>query len=460
MRYRTLTEGLEVTEVRWKELERTKRLDAEFYSKENLRLISLVKRLNASPLPHFVRIADGNHTSISQYFADSGIPYYRGGDTCNPFIEFSPSPLRIPESIYQKEAMQRSHLRKGDILLSIVGTVGNVSQVTTDGKATCSCKLAILRPNEGQRAAYLATFLRSKYGQQQIEKFRRGSVQTGLILEDFDQLLVPVLGGDLQRQIDTLCSQSLEGIKRSNELYASAIAYLQERLGIAEFGSGATGWNIKPAGESFFANGRLDAEYYKPEYEYYQRQLESYPYGSMSLRKVCQIRNANYAPDRGKEDRYVELADIGLSGEIVACSFARGGELPGRARQMLHEGDVLVSSLEGSLESCALVTQEYDGALCSTGFHVLRSEVLNPETLLILFKSTPLRQLMRRGCTGTILTAIARDELGALPIPLVARAVQEEIAKRVRESASFRQEALRLLEEAKRMVEQAIERCD
>ena len=67
---------------------------------------------------------------------------------------------------------------------------------------------------------------------------------------------------------------------------------------------------------------------------------------------------------------------------------------------------------------------------------------------------------MRRGCTGTILTAIARDELGALPIPLVARAVQEEIAKRVRESASFRQEALRLLEEAKRMVEQAIERCD
>ena len=37
-------------------------------------------------------------------------------------------------------------LRKNDILISIVGAIiGNCAIVSTDNKATCSCKLAILR---------------------------------------------------------------------------------------------------------------------------------------------------------------------------------------------------------------------------------------------------------------------------------------------------------------------------
>lgn len=459
MRYRTLTEGLEVTEVRWEELERTKRLDAEFYSKENLRLISLVKRLNASPLPHFVRIADGNHTSISQYFTDSGIPYYRGGDTCNPFIEFSPSPLRIPESIYQKEAMQRSHLRKGDILLSIVGTVGNVSQVTTDGKATCSCKLAILRPNEGLRAAYLATFLRSKYGQQQIEKFRRGSVQTGLILEDFDQLLVPVLGGDLQRQIDILCSQSLEGIKRSNELYASAIAYLQELLEIDDSLGAGEYSNVVSLRASFLTNGCLDAEYYQPRYDKLFAYLERYgtvPLGHIvSIEKSVEPGSKAYRAQGVPFVRVADLSPFGLAAPSVFLDSHEFADAP-RPRK-----DTILLSKDGSVGIAYCVGEQEDiitsGAILH--LHVVREDVL-PDYLTLLLNSPVVRMQAERDAGGSIIQHWRVEEIERVRIPLLPRDEQEKIASMVQESVAQRRETLRLLEEAKRMVEQAIERCD
>jgi restriction endonuclease S subunit len=70
----------------------------------------------------------------------------------------------------------------GDILLSIIGTIGAVSLVSTNQSATCNCKLAILRP-KNQKSELIATFLNSEFGQSQIDRFTRGAVQMGLLLE-------------------------------------------------------------------------------------------------------------------------------------------------------------------------------------------------------------------------------------------------------------------------------------
>ena len=99
-------------------------------------------------------------------------------------------------------------------------------------------------------------------------------------------------------------------------------------------------------------------------------------------------------------------------------------DLPTRARRKVKRGQAIVSSIEGSLQSCALITDEYDNALCSTGFYVVDSAKINPETLLVLFKSEPMQALMKQRCSGTILTAISKDEFLSMPLPLIADDVQ------------------------------------
>lgn len=451
-------EGLEICEVPIRNLERTLRLDSEFYSKENIAQVNSLQEMNATSLCNIASVSDGNHMSISDSFVENGIPYYRGGDIYNPFIEFTTNSLKIPYDVFAKTTMVRSHLRKGDILMSIVGAIiGNVSIVTTDNNATCSCKLAIIRPKEGISSEYLATFLRSKYGQKQIQKFRRGTGQTGFILEDFDQLLIPQVGKEIQARIQTILNKSLYCATQSVRLYDEAEASLLNHLGIGDFIANSNPCNVKTLKESFIETGRLDSEYYQPKYDDILHHIQAYKYGSKNLAEICDIKEENFIPKDDTTYKYVELANIGKYGNIIGCSQQKGEDLPSRARRIVSKNDVVISSLEGSLDSCALVEEDYDGALCSTGFYVLKSSVLNSETLLVLFKSPLVKELMRKGCSGTILTAIGRQELERIPIPLIRQEIQEEIAQHVQSSISLRKESQQLLEHAKLTVEGAIQ---
>ncbi|WP_424945635.1 hypothetical protein [Candidatus Spongiihabitans sp.] len=136
--------------------------------------------------------------------------------------------------------------------------------------------------------------------------------------------------------------------------------------------------------------------------------------------------------------------------------------LPTRARRKVTTGDVIVSSIEGSLSSIALIESEYNQALCSTGFHVikseeLKSEELNSETLLVLLKSIVGQLQLNKGCSGTILTAISKDEFSKIVLPKIEEEKQTQIQQKITESFTLRKQSKHLLECAKQAVEMAIE---
>ena len=64
---------------------------------------------------------------------------------------------------------------------------------------------------------------------------------------------------------------------------------------------------------------------------------------------------------------------------------------------------------------------------------------------------------MKQRCSGTILTAISKDELLSMPLPMIDEDVQKAIAAKVQESVSLRRQSKQLLEYAKQAVEMAIE---
>ena len=169
------------------------------------------------------------------------------------------------------------------------------------------------------------------------------------------------------------------------------------------------------------------------------------------------MKDSNFNPDAETEYNYIELANIGSNGEITDCMVEHGGDLPTRARCKVAARDVIVSSIEGSLESIALITEEYDNALCSTGFHVVQSDVINSKVLLVLLKSSIGQLQLKKGCSGTILTAINKGEFSKIAIPKITEDKQAEIEQKVDESFNLRKRAKDLLEHAKRAVEIAIE---
>lgn len=340
--------------------------------------------------------------------------------------------------------------------MSIVGAiVGNSSLVTSDADATCSCKLAIMRGKQKDiLPEVLLAFIKTKYGQNQIQKFKRGAAQTGLLLEDFDQLFVPVFSSGFQEHIRKVVQSAHDKVTNGTDKYKKAEGVLLSALGYRPALMSKSGITEKSFSETFGTSGRLDAEYYQPKYD----DLFELIHVRQTVSSMCEIHDNNFTPHANDKYRYIELANVGAYGEISTLGTFCGSDLPSRARRCVKAGQVIVSSIEGSLQSCALITDDLNGALCSTGFFVLDSRKINPETLLVLFKSDAMQMLMKQRCSGTILASISKGEFLSMPLPEINFETQVEIAQKVQESFALRRQADRLIDIAVKAVEIAVER--
>lgn len=85
----------------------------------------------------------------------------------------------------------------------------------------------------------------------------------------------------------------------------------------------------------------------------------------------------------------------------------------------LKKDDVLLSSVEGSVDKIALVKENDSKIVGSTGFFVLRQNHFLPEVLVILLQVPLINELIKRQAQGTILSAIPRNSLARILLPKI-----------------------------------------
>lgn len=448
-----MLEGLEICEVPFSRVigNDIVRMESEFY---NSNTVSYKNTVKASHIIDFSQYG----TSKELNEMGEGYPVLR-------LNEFNYSFISHPDkycSLLDIDAYHGLQLKKDDVLICRTNGnpkfVGRSAIVPKDYDYAFASYLFRIRPNRKYiNSATLVAFLNSKYGRLEIEKYSMVGNQANFSPAKFREISIPVFSKDLNDKIEDITYRAFQKLEMSESLYSEAANNMLECLDLNDFTASSNSCNVKTLKESFIETGRLDAEYYQPKYDDILHHIQAYKYGSKNLAEICDIKEENFTPKDDTTYKYVELANIGKYGNIIGCSQQKGEDLPSRARRIVSKNDVVISSLEGSLDSCALVEEDYDGALCSTGFYVLKSSVLNSETLLILFKSPLVKELMRKGCSGTILTAIGRQELERIPIPLIRQEIQDEIAQHVQSSISLRKESQQLLEYAKLTVEGAIQ---
>ena len=370
-------------------------------------------------------------------------------------------------------ANPRTALKENDVIISTVGTIGNCAVVNKDVlPANSDRHVGIIRIDKEFYPRYLSTFLLTKYGRFQTWRESTGNVQLNLFLYRIRTLKIANLSPNFQLKIENLVLLNDKKRKQSKEKYTQAETLLLQEIGlerdpltsnelVTSSNPGAiTNTNVKSFKKSFVATGRLDAEYYQKKYEVIIEKIKSYKKGVEPLAIACNLEDKNYKPIDDIVYKYIELSNIGKTGDINGCTTELGKDLPSRARRLVATNDVIISSIEGSLQSCALVGEEYNNALCSTGFYVINSNKINSETLVVLFKSELMQCIMKQNCSGTILTGMNKDEFRNILVPIIDKKVQQEIAKLIGESFSLKKQSEHLLEVEKKAVEIAIEESE
>lgn len=402
-------------------------------------------------------VTDGEHGNAVT-FPDGYSKYYGARNVTSAILNDNGFEYITKE---HHKKLIKTELRPRDVLISCVGANIGCAAIVPDniGVANIVRNVALIRStNEDVLNEYLHIFLCTKYGKELYIRMNTGNAQPLVSLDYIKTIPVYIPSMIFQLRIKEKTSKALNNLTHSQTLYLQAEDLLLETIGLKDFRPSQKGTNIKSFKESFLATGRLDAEYYQPKYEDYLQIVRTYPNGFAILYSICNLKDTNFMPVDNYEYKYIELSNVGKTGNITDYTVEQGGNLPSRARRKINTNDIIISSIEGSLESCALITEDYDNALCSTGFYVINSSKINSETLLVLFKSKLMQNILKQNCSGTILTAINKAEFCNLPIPLIDYQTQQQIATLIRESFALREESERLLEKAKGIVEREIDK--
>ncbi len=198
------------------------RLDAEFYQKkydvienkfnefERIKLNSLVEHPISSGI---TPKAGGNAYTDKKH----GVPFIRAVDLQGGEVSLSNNNY-IKYDVHNS-ILKRTQLKKGDVLLSIAGTVGRCALFNYNIEANINQAVSIIRFNQDKVfRLYLVVFFNSFLGKEFVSKFARQGVQTNLSLAEVGNLSIPIIEYTKQQQIADLIEQSFALKKQSEHL--------------------------------------------------------------------------------------------------------------------------------------------------------------------------------------------------------------------------------------------------
>lgn len=437
------------------------RYESEFFLPKYIEEQKLLSQQNIVPLSDCANFSNGRAFDSTEFSFDGNVYVAKIGDVTQK--RDYKSWEKVSEKYFDK--LNAKYLKHNDILMTLTGDppdVGKVRLVFNPPKDTLSwnqrvARLRLKKQDNITSPEFLFIVLSSKYCRDHIERWAKGIRQRNVGNPAVLNMLIPVFSNNFQNYFVDIIKKSFESLERSKSLYSQAEKLLFSELEPLDW---------KPKHELAFVKNfsdmqnaeRFDAEYFQPKYEKIIEAVKKYKNGFDELDNLVKIKDKNFRPKDNEQYKYIELANISSNGEINGYSENFGNGLPSRARRKVQKGDVIISSIEGSLESIALITEEWANALCSTGFFVVNSNKINSETLLVLLKTKVGQLQLKKSCKGTVLTAIGKDEFSKIVLPKIDPVTQKEIQEKITEMYEIKSLSKSLLEIAKKGVEIAVER--
>ena len=192
--------------------------------------------------------------------------------------------------------------------------------------------------------------------------------------------------------------------------------------------------------------GRIDPGFYQFEFLKNYHKVRNIPHKPLGewihfSKETWNREQQNYFINKFP---YIEIRGIDIkTGEIKNISEINISEAPSRAKMIVRENDILISTTDPSRGAICLIDKCFEGFIASTGFAVVRKikvGSLNRKYLFyaLRFPST-LKQFEQRSTGGTY-PIITKDELRKVLIPFPSKETQIRIVALMARAHAFQKE--------------------
>ncbi|NOT18211.1 MAG: restriction endonuclease subunit S [Sulfuriferula sp.] len=458
-------EGLEISEVNYTEAITNKdfRTDSDFWTKASKPNSKLKYVLIGEIL-----LNSQYGISIEMNALNKGYPIYRMNEIHNMVCDFEVDKC----ADISDDEFKIFELNDRDVLFNRtnsyewVGRTGVFKKQAGKDFVFASYLVRFIPNQEKVLPEYLASFLSSKFGVNEIRRRARQSInQTNVNPEEAKAIRIPLLNFEIQNSIKNRFDIAVEKLLQSQATYAKAEKLLLDTLGMADFSPETETVSIKSFKDSFAATGRLDAEYYQPKYEQVMAHITAQSHDTLSalvtIKKSIEPGSDEYSDDE-QGLPFMRVADYSKFGvtppqKKIKASFV--AENKAKLDGLMPKAGTILFSKDGSVGEAYCLRKDANFITSGAVLHltVRDTKKLLPDYLTLALNSKLVKMQAEGDAGGSIILHWRVSEIERVVVPLADLPTQQKIATLVQQSFTLKAESERLLAVAKRAVEIAIE---
>lgn len=445
------------------QLEGAKRLDAEYYQPEYLKLREGIRDMG------FFTFED----IMKSFGSGKNLPQVEDGNFTKFIRTQNVRPICIDKTglTFTREK-NFPKLNYGEILFVRVGEgVGNSSIVTKDFEGSTYSdnviRVKIIKINP----FYISVLLNSKIGFLLIEQIKKGSARSLISKENLNSLKIPIISVIQQNYFENIVNQAEDFINESEKIYQQAENLLLEELKIdSASDNGELGFvaNLSDIKE----NNRCDAEYFQPKYRKILEHIKK-NCGGVALGDLVTIKKGI---EPGAEEYLAPFDAEVVEGEkgkqfIRVSSLSKFGINDNDQKYLSEElyqklkddfepkKDEILLTKDASPGIAYVLKEDVEGIMAGGILRLkLKNKEIEDEYLALCVNSIVGQMQVERDAGGSVIAHWRPDQVKNILIPILPKPIQQKISDLIRQSHESRKKAKGLLEEAKRKVEELIEK--
>ena len=388
---------------------------------------------------------------------DRAVPYFQSSDV--PCTE-----ERSNVFVFKGQAESLNLLvKKGDILVTGFGTIGNAKIVSKFQDGSCYANnVCRIRANEGVKNGVLYAFLASKYGYSQLNKNASGSVVRYIEAPGIKKTLIPNLPIDIQNEIEILIEEAIQKKEESVETLDQAKELIIKYCGVPfEKNEGVKTRRVKFSSIKDSFNTRLDPPVFINDgVEWMNRHGRTLVRLGDCLIKTWYpgIFKRSYVKDGYPYIKGSSLFDTNPFKSFEMLSKTRTPRLD---ELWLKEGMIMISCA-GICGQIKLITKEYEDKKAIVSPDIIRLTSSDPlyttEYLYAYLQIPSVYDYMQSMKYGSVIERFDTYNIENLPIIEPTKELSQKVSALIKQHMDCTYKAYCAEEKAIQMVEQEIEK--
>ena len=371
-------------------------------------------------------VRDGTHDS-PKYQLD-GIPLITSKNLINGVIEFDN--VNYISEYDANNINKRSKVEIGDIIMPMIGTIGN-PVINNSKKQFCIKNVALIKfLHTSPRNNYIYFLLSSKIFEEYVKKNNKGGTQKFLSLGLIRDLIIP---------IPPIAEQ--EKIVAELDLLSGIIEKQKQQLK-----------ELDTLAQSIFYSMFGDPISNEKNWE------------KVLLKEVClpkkDIKRASKFYQSQDNIIYIDISSIdNIANLIVNPSSYLFKDAPSRAQLVVTSNDILVSMVRPNLRNVAMILNENNNLVASSGFCVLRSKPhIDPKFLFFIVKTDNFTEYLINRVAGANYPAVREEDILGYKTFLPPLSLQNQFAEKIEKIEKQKEAINKSIEETQKLFDYTMDK--